>query len=105
MRKSVSFFAFIVTCLLLIACLFAVSERRVSEAKPLLADLGEITAVLKLTDMSFSTDARYTRHPSQADLFSAFQDYPGSIEHFPSGSIVGPPDYRDLATTLTVRKR
>jgi hypothetical protein len=104
-RASGSFFLFIGGCLVLIASLFAVSERRVSETKPLLADLGEVTAVLKLTDMSFSTDARYTRHPSQADLFSAFQDYPGSIEHFPSGSVVGPPDFRDLATTLTIRKR
>jgi hypothetical protein len=103
-RASVSFFLFIGGCLVLTAWLLAVSEKRLSGAAPLLADLGEVTAVLKLTDMSFSTDARYTRHPSQADLFSAFQDYPGSIEHFPSGSVVGPPDFRDLATTLTIRK-
>lgn len=45
---------------------------------------------LGLTDLSIWSEARYTRHPSQADYFTAFQDYPGAIEHFPAGSIVGP---------------
>ena len=46
---------------------------------------------LELTDLCLFTEARYTRHPSQADLNSAFQDHPMAFEHFPSGSIVGPP--------------
>lgn len=46
---------------------------------------------LGLTDLCLFTEARYTRHLSQADRFSPFQDFPGSIEHFPSGSIVAPP--------------
>ncbi|GBE00977.1 hypothetical protein BMS3Bbin06_01853 [bacterium BMS3Bbin06] len=45
---------------------------------------------LMLTDLSIWTEARYTRNPSQADLFSPFQDYPSSIEHFPAGSIIAP---------------
>jgi len=45
---------------------------------------------LNLTDLSLCMEARYTRHPSQADLFSAFQDFPGSFEHFPSGSMILP---------------
>jgi hypothetical protein len=40
------------------------------------------------------TEARYTRHRSQADLHAAFQDHPGALEHFPTGSLVGPPPYR-----------
>jgi hypothetical protein len=44
-----------------------------------------------LTDLSLFTEARYTRHPSQADLHSAFQDHPHALEHFPSGSLVPPP--------------
>ncbi len=68
-------------------------------------DLNEITSSLKLTDISFTNDARYTRHPSQADLFSAFQDYPGSIEHFPSGSVTPPPDFSLLATAIQVKGR
>ncbi len=44
----------------------------------------------QLTDLCLFTEARYTRHISQADLFSPFQDHPLSFEHFPSGSLVGP---------------
>lgn len=46
---------------------------------------------LDLTDLSLWTEARYTRHPSQADRFAPFQDSPGSLEHFPAGSVVAPP--------------
>jgi len=47
---------------------------------------------LELTDLSLFTEARYTRHLSQADLYSAFQDHPTALEHFPTGAIVGPPE-------------
>jgi hypothetical protein len=46
---------------------------------------------LSLTDLALFTEARYTRHPSQADLHSAFQDHPMALEHFPCGSIQQPP--------------
>ncbi len=46
---------------------------------------------LHLTDICLFTEARYTRHLSQADLHSAFQDLPTSFEHFPSGSLTLPP--------------
>lgn len=45
---------------------------------------------LQLTDLCLFTEARYTRHLSQTDLFSAFQDHPMSFEHFPSGSLTLP---------------
>ncbi|MCB1337274.1 MAG: hypothetical protein KDK10_07415 [Maritimibacter sp.] len=44
-----------------------------------------------LTDLALFTEARYSRHPSMADLHSAFQDAPMSFEHFPSGTFVSPP--------------
>ncbi len=50
-----------------------------------------LAARFGLTDLSLWTEARYTRHPSQSDRFSAFQDFPGSFDHFPAGSIVNPP--------------
>ena len=50
-----------------------------------------LVATLGLTDLCLFTEARYTRHPSQADLHSAFQDHPLALEHFPSGSHVRPP--------------
>lgn len=43
-----------------------------------------------LTDLALFTEARYTRHPSQADRHAPFQDHPLSLEHFPSGSLVPP---------------
>jgi len=46
---------------------------------------------LGLTDLCLFTEARYTRHLSQTDLYSAFQDHPTALEHFPTGSIAGPP--------------
>lgn len=51
----------------------------------------QVVRRLMLTDLCLFTEARYTRHLSQADLFSAFQDHPVSLEHFPSGSLVRPP--------------
>ncbi len=45
---------------------------------------------LGLTDICLFTEARYTRHPSQADIFSPAQDGPQAWEHFPSGSMVDP---------------
>lgn len=50
----------------------------------------ELVRVLRLSDLSLWTEARYTRHPSQADLFTPFQDFPVSLEHFPAGSIIAP---------------
>jgi len=56
-----------------------------------LPGLREVTGRLALTDLALWTEARYTRHPSQADRFTPFQDFPGAPEHFPAGSIVAPP--------------
>ncbi len=58
-----------------------------------LTGLKDLVTSLMLTDLSIWTEARYTRHPSQTDLFSAFQDCPGCLEHFPSGSIVSVPPH------------
>ena len=53
--------------------------------------LKRLATTLGLTDLAIWTEARYTRHPSQADRFAAFQDLPGGFDHFPAGSIVAPP--------------
>jgi hypothetical protein len=53
-----------------------------------------LAARLGLTDLALFTEARYTRHPSQADMHSAFQDHPLALEHFPSGSVMPPPAAR-----------
>ena len=51
----------------------------------------EIVRTLELTDLCLFTEASYIRHLSQADVHTQFQDYPMSVEHFPSGSLLGPP--------------
>jgi hypothetical protein len=60
---------------------------------PLLNQRAEIVRTLGLTDLCLFTEARYTRHPSLADLGSPFQDHPMSLEHFPSGAIVPVPPH------------
>jgi len=57
---------------------------------PELEAMASMVRRLGLTDLCLTTEARYTRHPSQADRFSAFQDHPVALEHFPSGSFIAP---------------
>lgn len=90
MRKSDQF---MIAAALLVA-LFAftlldVAIRDSLEQKRL-REMSEMVRNLELTDLSLFTEARYTRHLSQADHHSAFQDHPLSFEHFPSGSLVIP---------------
>lgn len=49
-----------------------------------------LAASLGLTDLALFTEARYTRHPTQADPMSPFLDHPGAREHFPSGALLPP---------------
>jgi hypothetical protein len=56
-----------------------------------LTEREHILQSLHITDLCLFTEASYTRHLSQADLFSAFQDHPLALEHFPSGSLTSPP--------------
>ena len=48
----------------------------------------QLVRKLGLTDLSLWSEARYTRHPSQADIFTPFQDYPAAFDHFPAGSLL-----------------
>lgn len=54
------------------------------------ADNAQLVEVLLLTDLALWTEASYTRHPSQANRFSAFQNGPASPDCFPSGTWVRP---------------
>lgn len=53
----------------------------------------KLVRALGLTDLCLFTEARYTRHPAVADRHAAFQDHPGALEHFPSGSLAAPPPF------------
>jgi len=55
-----------------------------------LARLQRLVTAVQLTDLALLTEARYTRHPSQADRFAPFQDHPLALDHFPSGMFWSP---------------
>lgn len=94
MRRS----AFLLSALAIVSALLLLSAidagLRSRAMAPLIAQRSELVAALDLTDLVLFTEARYTRHPSQADLHSAFQDHPLALEHFPSGSLVPAPTPR-----------
>jgi hypothetical protein len=91
MRKSDFFLIFLAFTLLLFGLMVAHASFRTGKDISLLNEKRNIVKKLELTDLCLFTEASYTRHLTQADLHTPFQDYPVSLEHFPSGSIVRPP--------------
>jgi len=90
MRRSNKLLLFLsVSALLLLFTLVEAAYRR-GAAMVELERRAQLVAELGLTDLALFTEARYTRHLSQSDLHSAFQDHPMALEHFPSGSLVLP---------------
>ena len=84
----------IVTAVQLIVLIGLVFQSRVNLKTRVALELPqqrELVRRLELTDLAIWTEARYTRHPSQADFFAPFQDGPSSLEHFPAGSVVSSP--------------
>jgi hypothetical protein len=71
---------------LALAALADDGDARRARAAALVADFG-------LSDPALFWEARYARNPSLADLHSAFQDAPASLDKFPSGSLVTPPRF------------
>jgi hypothetical protein len=93
MRKSDVYFICFTLQLLLLGCLLVHASYMREAAKPQLLMEAAMVQQLELTDLCLFTDARYTRHPSMADIHSAFQDMPMSFEHFPTGSLMTPPPH------------
>ncbi len=62
-----------------------------AEAARMAASAGLVRAA-GLTDLALFPEARYSRHPSMADLHTAFQDSPMSFEHFPAGVFAPRPE-------------
>ena len=92
MLKSRVFIFFTIGQLLLLSILLFYGQ--IKSSADLRGDIKpkqELVARLGLTDFVIWTEARYSRHPSQADFFSAFQDFPSSLDHFPAGSVIAPP--------------
>ena len=91
MRHSDIFLSGLLAVAVLFAVSFADAVIGLRRAQPALAAKAEMVERLGLTDLVLFTEARYTRHPSQADIHSAFQDHPFALDHFPSGSLLPPP--------------
>lgn len=91
LRKSSLALILAVIGALAIGLLFTHAHLQQRADLPMIAAMSRVVAELELTDLALFTEARYTRHLSQADLHSAFQDHPTALEHFPAGSLAGPP--------------
>lgn len=92
-RKSTLFFAVTAIQLILLAALFGHARFRTAAG---LAEIRLMTGMarqLGLTDLCLFTEASYTRHPAMTDFNTPFQDSPGTMEHFPSGALLSPPDH------------
>jgi len=91
MRKSNLFLIYLAINILLLFVMFTHASLRERADMESLKEKVEMVERLELTDLCLFTEANYTRHLSQADLHTPFQDSPMSLEHFPSGSLVAPP--------------
>jgi len=93
-RNSSKFLAFLLLgALVMVFFLFIHPHLQKDDFHNKLAKRKDLVRTLRLTDLCIFTEARYTRHLSQADLQSPFQDYPTAFDHFPSGSLVRPPGH------------
>ena len=91
MRYSSLFFLYVTGAVVLLSLLLVHASFSESAQQANLEEKAMLVKTLKLTDLCLFTEARYTRHLSQADLNTAFQDHPMSLEHFPSGSFTQSP--------------
>lgn len=96
-RNSDQFFCFLLLGVLVMSLMFIDASVSQGIDKELVRERREIVKALTLTDLSLFTEARYTRHPSMADVHTPFQEHPLSLEHFPSGSIMAVPPHLQKA--------
>lgn len=91
MRKSSVFFGTLAALAAVLSLLLAHADLSQRSAQEALAEKSAMVRAFRLTDLCLFAEARYTRHLSQADWNTPFQDHPFSLEHFPSGSFTLPP--------------
>jgi hypothetical protein len=103
MRKSDLFLFYLTANVILLILMFIHASLTENGEIRSLNEKTEMVQRFGLTDLCLFTEASYTRHLSQADLHSPFQDSPMSLEHFPSGSLATPPPhlFRDTRNKRT----
>ncbi len=89
-RKADKFLLFVLGNLLLLGLMFLDAARRTEAGLPRLREEARIVSHLGLTDLCLSTEAPYTRQPSQADGHAPFQSHPLALDLFPTGAVVLP---------------
>ncbi len=94
MRKSTLFLSYIALMTALASASLLHARARGRSDLPRLQRNADLVRRLELTDLCLFTEAQYTRHPAVTVLHTPFQDHPLSFEHFPSGSLSGPPPRR-----------
>ncbi len=77
-------------CALFDGLLFVKLSQRLQENQVQFKKIMVVVSALGLSDLCVSTEARYTRHPAVSDPVVPFMDYPGAVEHFPTGSFWAP---------------
>jgi hypothetical protein len=92
MRKSHAFLLYLALSVLCFGGLLIQGFWQKQAAVQDLEVKSRLARTLELSDLCLFTEASYTRHLSQADLHTPFQDYPMALDHFPSGAIVPPPE-------------
>ncbi|MBP1717852.1 MAG: hypothetical protein H6Q43_1290 [Deltaproteobacteria bacterium] len=92
MRKAKKFSFLILAQGIALMLLAGYSFYRVEADRPRLELKKQMVRDWELTDLCLFTEANYTRHLTQADRHTPFQNSPLAFEHFPSGSILLPPE-------------
>jgi hypothetical protein len=93
MRRSSVFLSITAVMTALLALCFLHAARAGVAAGPAVERRAATVRALALTDLCLFTEAPYTRHLSQAGLHAPFQEHPLALEHYPSGSLAGPPEH------------
>jgi hypothetical protein len=91
-RRSSVFLALALAQALLLALCLLHARQAGDAARPAIARRAATVKALGLTDLCLFTDASYTRHLALADGHAPFQEHPACLEHFPAGSLAGPPE-------------
>jgi len=90
MRRSERFLTILGIQVLLFILMIAHAGLGRRDARPDALGKRDLVRDLGITDLCLATEANYTRHASQADFSAPFQDHPGALEHFPSGTWIRP---------------
>ena len=92
MRKAKKFSFFILLQGIVLLFLLAHSFYQIRDDRSRLQEKKQMVRDLGISDLCLFTEANYTRHLTQADRHTPFQNSPLTLEHFPSGSILPPPE-------------